>query len=193
MIKKLLIAACTLLPIVIMASGGGVFLARKSLAQSQKPTAAAAVPNVPQPTAKEIPQPDDVDRLAQQLLEAARRRYDAQKAYYEEGRITLDRFVDASKQLALAELRIAKTDPDRLAVRQRHLDRITSIEQREDAELKVGRGTVADVAEAHERRLEAELDLRISQRDTGEMAAILRRLNDLERKVEQLQKERAGK
>ena len=90
-------------------------------------------------------------------------------------------------------MRIAKTDPDRLAVRQRHLDRITSIEQREDAELKVGRGTVADVAEAHERRLEAELDLLLSQRDTGEMAAIRRRLNDLERKVEQLHKERAGK
>ena len=90
-------------------------------------------------------------------------------------------------------MRIAKTDRDRLAVRQRHLDRITSIEQREDAELKVGRGTVADVAEAHERRLEAELDLLLSQREAGEMATVLRRLSDLERKVEQLQKEQAGK
>jgi outer membrane protein TolC len=173
--------------------GGGVFLARKTLAQVQKPTAAAFVPNVTQPNAKETSQPDDVDRLAQQLLEAARRRYDAQRAYYEEGRITLDRFVDASKQLSLAELKIAKTDADRLAVRQRHFDRIKSIEQREEAELKVGRGTEADVAEARERRLEAELDLRLSQRETGEMAALLRRLNDIERKVEHVQKERVGK
>jgi hypothetical protein len=31
------------------------------------------------------------------------------------------------------------------------------------------------------------------QRQAGETAAILRRLNDLERKIEQFQKERAGK
>jgi hypothetical protein len=193
MFKKLLIAACTLPPIAITALGGGVFLARKTLAQVEKPTAAPSVPNAPQPTAKEAPQPDDVDRLAQKLLEAARRRYDFQRAYYEAGRITVDRFVDASKQLALAELRIAKTDPDRLAIRQRHLDRIKSIEQREDAAQKVGRGTEADVAEARERRLEAELDLLLSQREAVETASVLRRLSELERKVEQLQKERAIK
>jgi outer membrane protein TolC len=90
-------------------------------------------------------------------------------------------------------LRIAKTDAERLAVRQRHVDRITSMEHREDAQYKVGRGTFADVAEAHERRLEAELDLRLSQREVEELGTVLRRLSDLERKVEQLQKERAGK
>jgi RNA polymerase sigma factor (sigma-70 family) len=194
MFKKLLIAACTLPPIAITALGGGVFLARKTLAQVEKPTAAPSVPNAPQPTAIEAPLSADVDRLAQQLLEAARRRYDAQRAYYEEGRITIDRFVDAGKQLELAELRIAKTDFDRLAIRQRHLDRIRAIEQREDAELKVGRGTEADVAEARERRLEAEFDLLLSQRETRETtASVLRRLSELERKVEQLQKERAIK
>jgi hypothetical protein len=91
-------------------------------------------------------------------------------------------------------LRIAKTDPDCLAIRQRHLDRIKSIEQREDAAQKVGRGTEGDVAEARERRLEAEFDLLLSQRETREtMASVLRRLSELERKLEQLQKERAIK
>jgi RNA polymerase sigma factor (sigma-70 family) len=192
MVKKLLIAACTLAPIAFTAVCG-TFLARKTLAQVQKPTATASVPNVRQPTAKKTPQPDEIDRLAQQLLEAARRRYDAQRTYYEEGRITLDRFVDASKQLALAEMRIAKTDANRQAVRQRYLDRIRSIEQREEGELNVGRATEADVAEVRERRLEAELDLRIGQRESAEMAAVLSRLNELERKVEQLKKERIGK
>ena len=51
----------------------------------------------------------------------------------------------------------------------------------------------ADLAEASHRHLEAELDLMLSQREAAEMAALLRRLNDLERKVEQLQKERADK
>jgi hypothetical protein len=127
------------------------------------------------------------------LLAAARQRQDAQRAYYEEGRITIDRFVDANKQLALAELRLAKTDADRLAIRQRHVDRIKAIVNREQAELAAGRGTVADVSEAAERCLEAELDLKLSQREAGEMAGLTRRLNDLERKVDQLLKERAGK
>ena len=122
-----------------------------------------------------------------------RQRYDAQRAYYEEGRITIDRFVDANKQLALAELRLAITDADRLAIRQRHLARIKQILNREEAELQVGRGTVADVSEAAERYSEAELDLKLGQREAGEMAALTRRVNDLERKVDQLLKARAGK
>jgi RNA polymerase sigma factor (sigma-70 family) len=193
MLKKLILIACALFPIVTVAVGTGVFLARRTHAQVQKASTAAAAPDVPQATAKAPLPVDEVDRLAELLLEAARKRIDAQRAYYEEGRITLDRFVDASKQLELAELRLAKTAADRLAVRQRHLDRIKEIESREKAALDVGRGTLADLAEAHERRLEAELELKLSQREAGEMAALLRRLNELERKVEQLQKERAGK
>ena len=49
------------------------------------------------------------------------------------------------------------------------------------------------MAEAAERYSEAELDLKLSQREAGDMAALARRLNDLERKVDRLLKERAGK
>ena len=90
-------------------------------------------------------------------------------------------------------MRVAKIDADRLAVGQRHVDRAKEIEKREKAELELGRGTVSDLSEARARRLEAELDLKLCQREAGEMAAVLRRLNDLERKVEGLQKELAGK
>ncbi len=72
MFKKLLMVACALLPIALTALGGGVFLARKTLAQVQKPTAAASVPNVQRPTAKEMSQQGEINRLAQQLLEAVR-------------------------------------------------------------------------------------------------------------------------
>lgn len=93
----------------------------------------------------------------------------------------------------LAELRFAKIDADRLAVWQRHVDRVKEIEKREKAELELGRGTVSDLSEAEAWRLEAELNLKLSQqRGAGEMAAVFRRLNDLERKVEALQKERVG-
>jgi RNA polymerase sigma factor (sigma-70 family) len=191
--KKLLIAACVLPTIAVLTLGGGLFLVRTTQAQAQKPAGPATVHDMPAAPPKSATEPDEIARLAQKLLEAARKRLEAQRAYYEEGRITIDRFVDASKQLELAELRLAKTDADRLAVWQRHVDRVKEIEKREKAELELGRGTISDLLEAQARRLEAELDLKLSQRrEAGEMAAVLRRLNDLERKVEALQKERVG-
>lgn len=193
MFKKLLLATCAFVPVTITLLGGALFVAGGTQAQTQKPPAAAADPVAARKDGAESPPREEIDRLARQLLEAARSRYDAQRAYYEEGRITIDRFVDASKQLALAELRLAGTDADRLEARQRHVDRIKKIESRERAELEIGRGTIADVTEAHERRLEAELDLKLDQHQAGEMSALLRRLNALERKVDQLQKERARK
>jgi RNA polymerase sigma factor (sigma-70 family) len=191
LIKKLLMFACTVTPI-LMAIGGGGYLVRRSHAQTHKPPT-AALPPLQQATTKAVQPADDIDRLAHRLLAAARQRQDAQRAYYEEGRITIDRFVDANKQLALAELRLAKTDADRLAIRQRHVDRIRKILDREQTEMLAGRGTFADVSEAAERYSEAELDLKLNQREAGEMAAFTRRLNDLERKVDQLLKERPGK
>ena len=148
--KKTLLIACAFLPIAMTALGGAVLVTRSSDAQVQQLPASSAVQNQPKATDAKAAQPDDFERLARELLDAAHRRYEAQKAYYEEGRITTDRFVDASKQLELAELRLKKTDDDRFAVRQRHVDRIREIEHREKAELAVGRGTVADVAEIYE-------------------------------------------
>ena len=126
LIKKLLMFACAM-------SAHRDGHRRRRLSRSPKPGSGSKAIHgrlrrqSPQATTKEVPQDDDIDRLARRLLDAARQRYDAQRAYYEEGRITIDRFVDASKQLELAELRLAKTDADRLAIRQRHLDRIKQI------------------------------------------------------------------
>jgi RNA polymerase sigma factor (sigma-70 family) len=138
---------------------------------------------------------DLYDAAALKLVAAARQRYEAQEAYYKEGRITLDRFADASRALAEAELRAAKTDYERIAVKKRNLDRLKAIEEREEAEVKAGRGTKADLAEASMWRVEAELDLHEAMANKGatDLAPILRRLSELERKVEQLQKERDGR
>jgi len=193
LLKKVLIALCALLPLGMIAIGGGSLFARKSRAQDQRQPAATSPQDKATATQNGAPKTDDIDRLVQELVQAARARLEAQKVYYEEGRLTLDRFVDAVKQLELAELRIAKTDEDRLPIRQRFLDRLKEVEVREKAELVAGRGTVADAAEAVQQRLEAELDLKLRQKERDEMAKLIRRVSDLERKVEQLQKERAGK
>jgi RNA polymerase sigma factor (sigma-70 family) len=189
--KKLLVTACAVVPLATATLGVGLFLATRTQAHVQTEPAVVSGAPAPQATAKEAPQPDEVDRLARELLETARKRYEAQKAYYDEGRITIDRLIDASKALELAELRLATTEADGAAARRRHIDHVNELEQREKAEFAAGRATLADVLEARQRYLEAELDLKIGQRQAKETAALLRRLDELERKVEQLQKERA--
>ena len=105
--------------------------------------------------AREFKQPTLPD-----LVEAARHRLDAQRAYYEEGRITLDRFIAASQRLMDAERQAAKTKAERLAALERHVNRLKEVENRERAELIVGKGTEGDVAEAVESRVEAEIRLK---------------------------------
>jgi len=149
-------------------------------------------------------------------VKAARDRLEAQKTFYDEGRITIDRYLDASRQLMDAEQRLevvdqqpARTGPDRSAAAQAHLERVKQVEQREQSELKVGRGTEADLAEARLARMQAE---RIVAQEGGpfrqgllpgqsiernavkggdeqaasrRIADLERRLGDLERKFEQ--------
>ena len=139
-------------------------------------------------------EPDEYRAKALKLLEAARARYEAQATYFKEGRITIDRLADASHQFADAEQRTARTDFERVASRKRHVDRLKEIEAREEAQLKAGRSTQGDMAEATTRRIEAELELHeaLTNKGPADLAPVLRRLDELEKKVEQLQKERNG-
>ena len=134
---------------------------------------------------------DQYDSRVIKLVDVARQRYEAQEAFYKKGRITIDRIADASLQLAEAELRTAKTPYERMAIKKRHFDRLKKIEEREEVEVKAGRGTKADLAEATMRCVEAGMDLHdaINFKNTPDLSPILRRLGELERKVAQLQKE----
>ncbi len=191
MLKKVTIAGSVLLSIGILGMGGGALLVRASRAQEPKPLAANKSAQS-KPGSVEAAKPDDIEPLLQQLLEAARRRVEAQRNFYQEGRITLDRYVDACIGLEKVELLASKTEGERQAVRQRLMDHLNQIERREADELQVGRGTVADLAEARQRRLEAELQIKLGEKEAAEKASILRRLGELERKVEDLSRERAG-
>jgi hypothetical protein len=135
---------------------------------------------------------EQTDSRAIKLVDVARRRYETQEAAHKEGQITIDRIFDASLQLAEAELRTARTAYERMAIKKRHLDRLKKIEEREEVEVKDGRGTKADLAEATMRCVEAEMDLHdaMTFKSTPDLSPILRRLGELERKVAQLQKDR---
>jgi RNA polymerase sigma factor (sigma-70 family) len=208
MLKKLTIAGCAVLSLGLAGLGGGVFLVRASRAQEARPSPAATSGQAIKPAAPPVPIdpllpadplridldrifaaiPDDLDPLLRQLLAASCQRADAQRAYYQEGRITIDRFLDALARLERVQLLVARTDAERMAIRQNHLNLLAEIEKRENVELQAGRATVADVSEACQRHLEAKYELKIIEKEAAEKSAIQRRLSELERKVEQLQR-----
>lgn len=189
LIRKLTIVACVLATLGI-GTGAGISLVRRTPAQeapAARPAQARARAAVVQPT---VP---DIDPKLKELIEATRKRVEAQKAYYEEGRMTLDRFIQGLVDLCDVELLAATTDAERSAVFRRKIDRLKEIEEREKGELAVGRGTEADVAESRQARLRAEFDLKVRQKEQAEKAALLHRIAELERKVAELQNERGGR
>jgi hypothetical protein len=191
--KKLTIAGCVILSLGISTVGGGALLIGRTYAQDPKPGADGSPERTRKPIAAAATKPADDDPQLTKLLAAAHARVDAQKAYYEEGRITVDRFIDALARLAKVKLIAAKTDAERAEIRKWYVDILAQISKREDAEIQVGRGTISDLSEARERHLEAEYETKIVEKEAAEKAAILRRLSELEGIVKALQAGRTEK
>lgn len=88
--------------------------------------------------------------LANRIVMSANTRLNAQRAFFYEGRITIDRYIEASRQVRDAESRVANTKDQRIAAARAHLDRVSEVLNRETSELSEGRGTISDVTEAEE-------------------------------------------
>lgn len=147
------------------------------------------VQGVPPPAGVRGEPPPRVDSdlaSAESLVEAARRRVEAQRGFYDEGRITIDRFLDAIILLKNAEVKAAATPEARVAAIASALERVREVEKQERHELEVGRGTVADIAEAAQAREQVELELREARRPSRppDLESLDRRLSALERKVD---------
>jgi hypothetical protein len=187
-LERIAMAAWALVP-----AGVIVFAAGTMLGQEPGPKAERKVVSSPSDGAKNEKAPVAplekvlVDPLERELLRAAHQRLEAQRAFYEEGRITIDRFVAASQEVMEVERMVSQTIEERLAAMQRHVDRLKEIEAREEKELEVGKGTVADVAEAHQNRLLAEVLLKKSKmpdKSNPALRDLERRLSELERQLE---------
>jgi hypothetical protein len=192
MLKKLTFTACSLLPFGAIALGGSALIAQQSSAQDRDRLAPASAQNPPPVAAPNAPKALEVDQLIQQLQDAARNRVKVQRAYYEEGRITINRLVDAYKQLEMVELRTAKSDAEPVAIRQRLVNQLKDIENREKADMEAGRGTQADVAEATLYRTQAELDLTTGQPAGSDIDWLPLRWREVERRVDQIEKRQGG-
>jgi RNA polymerase sigma factor (sigma-70 family) len=191
-LKKLTVAACVVASIAI-AGGAGTLLIRRARAQDSSAPVSASGQTAKRAPVITTPKPPETPPLLQELIDVARERLRAQQAFYEKGRITIDRYIQASIHLEKVELLAAPTLDARKAIRQRHVNRLKEIERRERAEFQVGRSTEADLAEARQARLEAEFEMGASEKEDAEKTAILRRVAELERRIEQFEKERSGR
>jgi RNA polymerase sigma factor (sigma-70 family) len=135
--------------------------------------------------------PETLRKQIDRRVVAARQRLEAQRAYYLEGRITVDRFIDASQQLMLAEIAASTTKDQRVAAAKAHMDRATELVKLEQSELEKGRGTTADVAEALVAQENAACDyLQARQaRDSTDLEALQKRVERLEKQLETANKE----
>jgi hypothetical protein len=156
------------------------------------PAAATATGTVPKTAADTTTQPG-IDPLLKELIQAARRRLVAQKDYYRAGRITIDRYIEASSDLARVELLAAKSEVERRAIRRCHVQLAKEVEAHAKAERDAGRGTVSDLAEAHQGRVQAEFDMKAGEHEDAEKTSLLRRVAELERRVKQLEKSEADR
>jgi hypothetical protein len=179
-LKKLTVIASVIVTLGIGSGREALFVAG-SRAQDA-PAAAADIKTQP-----------EIDPLLNELIQAARQRLLAQKDYYGAGRITIDRYIAASSDLARVELLAAKSEVQRGAIRRRHVQFAKEVEAHEKAERDSGRSTESDFAEAHQGRVQAEFNMKAGEKEEAEKTSLLRRLAELERRVEQLQKSEAGR
>ncbi|AMV40054.1 RNA polymerase sigma factor [Planctomyces sp. SH-PL62] len=131
------------------------------------------------------------DRTARErMVDAARERLEAQLAYYKEGRITIDRLIDASGLMMEAE---STASPDkRLASVEAHAARMGELEEFVESEDKLGRSAMGDLTKARLARRLASLwlkDVR-SRPDAGEVEVLRRRVEALEERLDALLRQR---
>jgi len=176
---------------IALAAGGATGQDTGAASKSQPRAAAAAKKPAPRP-AIDFDSPDTLIKQIERRVNAAVQRLDAQRAYYAEGRLTVDRYIDASQQLMVAETAASTTKEQRLAAAKAHWDRMTDLLQKEQKELVEGRGTISDVAEvvvAYENAASAYIEARQS-RGSFEVEALKKRVEAMEKQLAEITRER---
>jgi hypothetical protein len=133
-------------------------------------------------------EPTDVDRQKQEILRLARRRFETRHQMYLKGELSLDQLINACEELEQIESSTLRVPEQRKAASERHLARLKEMESMAIAAVKAGNVAAFEVDGITIRRMQLELDLKSGKNDESALPAILRRLNELEKKVDQLEK-----
>ena len=164
MFSKLKVGLAIFLSAGFVAGGTGMLAAQGpgagANAPPSKPVAVEpAAQKVSDPTAVSDPfRPRPAADLAKARIDAAKQRYQAQRAFYEAGQFTNDRVVDASRRLMQVELESADSKAARVEAVRAHYARLKKILDREKADLAAG-ATTADIADVERDLLDTEYAL----------------------------------
>jgi hypothetical protein len=186
----LLGSSMTVAGAIVLAASGAPNTQDAAAPQSQQPSGTALPKDKPVAPVVDSDSPEVLRKTKVRRLETARLSLETQRIYYKQGRITIDRFKDASSQLMLAKIALSNTQDERVAAAKEHKERIGEILTLEQKELVVGRGTTADVAEAAAAYEDASviyLEARQS-RGSEEAGVLKKRVETLEKQIEGLKK-----
>jgi RNA polymerase sigma factor (sigma-70 family) len=189
-LKKLSVIAVVLLSLATLSAGGGLALLRTSGAQDGQPREKQSERTKPD-SPFEIPPIAAADELAAQkeeLVRLALERYELQLKRYVQGELPLAEMIDACDAVENAELRSRNPARTLSAIKERALNRFKSIERTVTNNYNAGQLSKVDLQEIKRRRLQAEIDLKTPDNEKIDAPAILRRLNELEKKVQELEK-----
>jgi hypothetical protein len=203
MINRWITAGAWLLAVGITGAGAGaiafaaVGLGGQEKAEPPKPKpqrsdyAPPARPENEPPV--DMDSPETFRKQIETRLLAAGQRLEAQRAFYQEGRITIDRYIDASRQLMLAEMSANPSRAQRVAAAKAHWDRMTELLSREQKEFDIGRATIADVSEAIVARENAFFEYIETRQSRGatEVETLRQRIDTLEKQLESIKKQQA--
>ncbi len=188
-LKKLTVMASLLVSLSAITIGGGVVWVRTSQAQGSRQEAAKApASDAPKTgTAAKVAEDVEAEFLVQNMLALARSRYDMIRRLYEAGEVSYDRVFDAGEQLEKIELKTVKNQEQGRTILERSLAKLKDEEALVESRVKVGQSRSTDLYEIKLRRMQTEYDLKTLPNTSSDVASILKRLSDLERKVDQLQ------
>ena len=154
MLAKMKIGLAVLCSAGFVAAGSGMLAAQGPGGGADpppsKPAAVAPATQQVQPVQPPSPAspflPRSAADVAKARIDLAMQRFKVQKTFYDEGRITIDRLVDASKALTDAKRDAAASKAGRVEAVREHYALLEWILKREEAELAEGRATTADIA-----------------------------------------------
>lgn len=190
--SKLKIGVLGLIALGVFAVAGGAFVGDEPAATRAERVQAPPAPKASDPSGRDQAGAEaDLDRkILRRIVAAAKQKQEANRAYYEEGRITIDRYIAATRELRDAEAEAATTQQERADAARAHRDRVGEILKREQDDWKRGRRTRADLAEAQLAMDHAEYDCLRARAGTppADVAALERRVRELEQKLDRVLK-----
>ena len=204
MLTKLKYVACGILGVGLLTTGGSVIVGQDK-GKPSEPAAVAAAGAAQDPTPGDLAKQElakateisrrerlvEQRRLVEKIRSRALERLDGQKAFYEEGKITIDRFLAAIQDLRDAETLFAENPEQTQAAFKKYQAMLSEVVKREKSELEVGRGTIADISEAEAALERANYDLHEVTESQGKghelsLIRLERRISAIEMKQDEI-------